>query len=252
MSTASQPWQIQVQGWASDLEHLARHFTSAPIVVVKDPRGDGFLYESEAFGSCTNSEQVLAKAEEELAVLSGVLRLERDSPEPLRAGAVYKQNANGGRDVFVHIREGIQLRAEFGEVTITTTDAQGNVIRRPSPPARTVWVTRLSAKDPAVAKAMRLVAAPDFKTWVALYRVHEVIEADVGGEHALKKKGWGSGRDLKRFKHSANSVKVAGDAARHGREVEQAPSNPMAIEEAAAYVRYLLEAWLESKGRKAP
>lgn len=55
MSVASHPWQIQVQGWASDLEHLARHFTSPPVVVTKDPRGDGFLYESEAFGSCATS-----------------------------------------------------------------------------------------------------------------------------------------------------------------------------------------------------
>jgi hypothetical protein len=252
MTSASQPWQVQIQGWPSDLEHLARHFTSPPAVVVRDPRDNGFLYESEAFALCGNSEQVLSKADEELAVLSGVLRLERDSPEPLRTGAVYRQNANGGRDVFIHIREGIHVRVEVGEVTITTADAQGNVVQRPSPPPRTVLVARLAAKDAAVAKAMRLVAAPDFKTWVALYRVHEVIEADTGGEQALKKKRWGSAQDLKRFKHSANSVKVAGDAARHGREQERAPSNPMAIEEAAAYVRYLLEAWLESKGQNAP
>ena len=33
-------WQIQIQGWASDLEHLARHFTATSTKVVKDDRGD--------------------------------------------------------------------------------------------------------------------------------------------------------------------------------------------------------------------
>jgi hypothetical protein len=248
VTSGANHWQVQIQGWPSDLEHLVRHFTSSPARVVKDDRDNTYLYESDAFAACANSEQVISKAEEELAVLSGVLRLERDSPESLRTGAVYKRNANGGRDIFVQIREGIQVRAEFGEVTVSVTDAQGNVVQRPSPPPRTFVVAQLAARDSAVAKAMRLVAAPDFKTWVGLYRLHEVIEADVGGEHKLQKKGWGSPRDLKRFKRSANSVKVAGDAARHGREFQQAPTNPISIEEAAAYVRYVLEAWLGSKG----
>lgn len=248
MNSSATPWQVQIQGWASDLEHLARHFASSPVKVLKDDRDNCFLYESDTFATCANSEEVLAKADEELAILSGVLRLERDSPESLRTGSVYKRNANGGRDVFVHIRESLQLRAEFGEISVTITDAQGNAVQKPSPPARTVLVARLATVDAAVAKAMRLVATPDFKTWVGLYRLHEVIEADVGGEHTLKRCGWGSARDLKRFKHSANSVKVAGDAARHGRELEHVPTNPMSIEEAAAYVRYVLQAWLGSKG----
>ena len=54
----------------------------------------------------------------------------RDSPEPLRAGAVYRRNAAGGRDVFLHIQETLYLRAEFGEVTVTTTDADDNVFRK--------------------------------------------------------------------------------------------------------------------------
>jgi hypothetical protein len=241
-------WQVQVQGWNSDPEHLARHSASTPFLVSKDGRDGCFLYESDSFATCQTSEEVLELADDELLVLSGVLKRMRDSPQPLRTGAVYRRNAAGGRDVFVHIHEGIQVRAEVGEVTVTVTDADGNVINRPAPLPRTVTVAQLAASDILVAKVMRLLAAPDYKSWVGMYRMHEVIEADVGSENALKKRGWGSTQDLKRFKHSANSVTVAGDSARHGKEVQQPPKHPMSVDEAAAYLNYVLQSWLSSKG----
>jgi hypothetical protein len=241
-------WQVQVQGWASDLEHLARHFASTPFRVSKDERDGAFLYESDSFAACQTSEEVLKFANDELCVLSGVLKMMHDSPEPLRTGAVYRRNAAGGRDIFLHIQETLQARAEFGEVTVTVSDANGNVITRPSPPPRTVTIAQLAATDTSVAKAMRLLAAQDHKSWVGMYRIHEVIEADVGSERALKKRGWGSVQDIKRFKHSANSVAVAGDSARHGKEVEQPPKHPMSVDEAAAYLNYVLQSWLSSKG----
>ncbi|HEY8034028.1 MAG TPA: hypothetical protein VIF37_00375 [Methylobacter sp.] len=217
-------------------------------MVVKDDRDGEFLYESIAFATCSTSEEVLAVANEELSVLSGVLKLARDSFEPLRTGAVYRLNPAGGRDVFVRITETLQLRCEVEEITLTVTDNQGNVVISPSPPPRAVLIAALAATDIAVAKAMRLLSAADSKSWVGLYRLYEVIEADIGGGHALKKCGWGSARDLKRFKHSANSVTVAGDAARHGKELEVPPTHPMSEGEAVAYVNYVLQAWLAAKG----
>ena len=88
----------------------------------------------------------------------------------------------------------------------------------------------------------------DAQTWVGMYRIHEVIEHDLGGEHSMRKRGWGSGTDHKRFKHSANSVSVGGDESRHGEELGASPKNPMAPEEAVAYLNYVVEAWLASKG----
>jgi hypothetical protein len=241
-------WQVQVQGWTSDLEHLARHFVSTTFRVSKDERDGGFLYASDSFASCRTATEVLKVANDELSVLSGVLKLTRDSPEPLRTGAVYRRNASGGRDVFVHVQETLQVRAEVGEVTVKVTDAEGNVITGPAPTPRTLAIAQLAASDPSVSKAMRLLAAPGHKSWVGMYRIHEVIEADVGSEHALRRCGWGSAQDLKRFKHSANSVAVAGDSARHGKEIRQSPKHPMSIDEAAAYLNYVLQAWLSSKG----
>lgn len=241
-------WQVQVRGWASDLEHLTCHFASTPFRVFKDERDGGFLYESESFVTCQESEEVLKLANDELCILSGVLKMILGSTEPLRAGDVYRRNSLGGRDIFVGFQETLQVRAELGEVTVTRTDADGNVTTMSPSQPRTVAIAQLAATDASVAKIMRLLAAPDYKSWVSMYRIHEVIEADVGSEHALKKRGWGSAQDLKRFKHSANSVTVAGDSARHGKEVERPPKHPMSVDEATAYLNYVLQSWLASKG----
>ncbi len=245
MNMSADTWQVEVEGSASDLEHLARHFTSKPFKVLKNERDGGFLYESESFAACHKSGDVLRFANEELRVLSGVLKITRDSLESLRSGAVYKCNAFGGRDVFVHLNDMALAHDEVGEVIVMTTG--GSIITRPAPPPRSVAVAQLTVADLSVAKAMRLLAARDCKSWVGMYRIHEVIEADVGGEHALKKHGWGSARDLKRFKHSANSVAVAGDSARHGVELGQPMTHPMSREEAAAYLKFVLWSWLSSK-----
>jgi hypothetical protein len=64
----------------------------------------------------------------------------------------------------------------------------------------------------------------------------------------LQKETWSLPSDLNRFKHSANSVQVAGDKARHGKETTHPPKNPMSLDQAAAYLRYLLESWISAKG----
>ncbi len=240
-------WQVQIHGRASDLEHLARHFTGLPRRVTKDERDGRFLYASDSFAACATSEEVLAVADQELAILSGVVKLARKSHEPLRSGVIYRQNPAGGPDVFVPV-ETAQLRIEPGEVTVTATDSKDNLIARPTPPPRTVRLAQLAASDVAVRKSMRLHAEENAKSWIGLYRIYEVIEADAGGKAALAKSGWSSPIDHKRFKHSANSVTVAGDAARHGKETQKPPKQPMSLHEAEAYVHCLMEAWLASKG----
>lgn len=242
-------WQVQLEGDARDLEFLAEIFATDPRKVLRDEKGAGYLYESDSFHACSTSEQVEQLAEGELAVLSGILKLERDARDGLKYGAVYRPSPNGGRDIFVRIRESLQVRVEMGAVTAVVTDAAGNVITRPAPtPPRSAVLLQLAAEDAAIAKVLRLLSAPDAMTWVGLYRIHEVIEDDVGGQHKLEKQGWGSADDLRRFKHSANSVQVGGDKSRHGKEPQVPPKNPMTLAEAEAYARYIVQAWLASKG----
>lgn len=241
-------WQVQLEGNSHDLEFLAKNFVTGSRKVLRDGESPSYLYESDSFHQCCTSEEVEQLAEEELAVLSGILKLEREARHRLRYGAIYRPNANGGRDVFVRIRESVRVRAQVGALTAFVNDAEGNVITQTAPPPRSAVLLRLAAADAAVAKVLRLLSASDVMSWVGLYRIFEVIEADVGGQHKIEKQGWGSSNDLKRFKHSANSVQVGGDTSRHGKEPQVPPKNPMTLPEAEGYMRHILQTWLVSKG----
>lgn len=241
-------WQVQLEGDVRDLGFLANILPSGARKVLRDEKGSGYVYESDSFHPCSTSEEVEQLAEGEVAVLSGILKLEREARDALKYGAIYRSNPNGGRDIFVRIRESLQVRVEMGAVTAVVTDASGNVIPQPAPPPpRSAVLLRLAAEDAAVAKVLRLLSAPDAMAWVGLYRISEVIEDDVGGQHKLEKQGWGSADDLRRFKHSANSVHVGGDKSRHGKEPQVPPKNPMTLGEAEAYAKYIVQAWLVSK-----
>ena len=247
MNQAIDHWQVQVQGSGSDLEHLEKYFSSGSQRFQHDKIATGFLYGSDRFEGCTDSNQVLKIAEEELLILSGVLKVARESRDSLKIGGVFRMNANGRRDIFVHIHEGARATAEVGVLSVSVTGPDGKTITN-APSPRTVILSRVALEDAAVTKAMRLLAAPDSESWVSLYRLYEVVKADVGGEQALKQHAWGSTTDFERFRRSANSVTVAGDRARHGSENTQPPTKPMTVEEAVAFVNYIVNAWLATKG----
>jgi hypothetical protein len=119
-------------------------------------------------------------------------------------------------------------------------------VHAPLPP-RTVALVNLSLSDEAVAKALRLLDA-DGNSWVGLYRLHEVVSADVGGDDKLAKLAGFSEKIPRRFRHCANSVQVAGDSSRHGDETNAPPKHPITLNEASAYVMQVLNAWFAIKG----
>lgn len=240
-------WQVVIHGRQSDLDHLVCHFDGVECSVVKDDQNLDYVLESSDFDGCMTSQDVLDWANARLAVLSGILFLEREAREPLKAGAVVRRAPDGHREIFVEIVERLTLS---DEVTASLDRAVGSteiVQSVPLSPPRTVAIARLAMRDAAVAKAMRLWPTGS-DDWVGLYRIYEVVETDVGGVSALQGMGWAPGPNLKRFKRSANSVLVAGDAARHGTDQHPPPATPMTIEEAKGYVGSLIRSWLASKG----
>ncbi len=242
-------WRVEVQGSPSDLEYLVGSSVAPSGRFSIGDRGEGYFYESDSFSNCSSEDEILKIAAQELCVLSGVLKWTRYSPEKLRAVAVFRRNATGGRDVFLNIHDEVQVREELrrladaqAEATCTVTTSSE---RLPGTSA-TAW---LAANDLSVAKTMRLLVAPDHKSWVGMYRIYEVIAEDVGGERLLKTLGWCLAVDISRFKHSANSAAVGGDTARHGSETKRPPSHPMSIDEAWTCVNSLIDGWLLSKWR---
>ena len=127
-------------------------------------------------------------------------------------------------------------------MSLQVTHADGSVEeRRPSDPAP-AWLRKALAA-PEAARALRLRDKTSL-SWTELYRLFEVIVDGSGGADAIVEAQWASRTQLRRFKHSANSVVVAGDEARHGVEPTSPPSDATTISEARSLVDILLARWL--------
>ena len=88
------------------------------------------------------------------------------------------------------------------------------------------------------------MAAPD--DWRQLYVVYEVIEHHVKDQSRIERLGLATRGQIRRFKGTANSRRVLGDAARHGKPLPP-PSNPMSFEEARTFILRLVTEWLRWK-----
>src|SRR5262249_6243711 len=71
MTTTHVPWQVQIQGLTSDLEYLTHYFGVGPTRVVRDAQYS-FVFEADAFVSCSSPEEVLTIAEKEFSVRSAL------------------------------------------------------------------------------------------------------------------------------------------------------------------------------------
>lgn len=103
----------------------------------------------------------------------------------------------------------------------------------------------LAKSDEKINKVLQLINSYDYKTWVGLYRVFEVINSD----KEIINEGWISKTKRENFKRTANHPKASGNASRHGipkSEKEIPPSNPMNIDDAIELIDNLVEKWLNT------
>lgn len=182
-------WEVQVAGSASDLAHLSRWFRGPPTVVWFDERDLCYLVGDDSFQQLEESSEVWVAAGEVLAVLSGVLKLIRNADETLKTGAVYLRHPDGRRDVFVSLTPAA-IRLEAGEAVACVTSKDGRTVMLSSPSSPTRSLATAARTDLLVSKALRLYGS-DGSSWVGLYRVHEVIEEDVGDERRMLRRAWG-------------------------------------------------------------
>lgn len=240
-------WDVVVSGDASDLEYLASHCKSPPLIVTK--RGDGSyrLYHSDFDAFDTSNSLALFETAHRVAItLSGALQQVSGSSSTLEVGGACAIGPDGVLHRFLQL-DPASFNLKTGWVSAAVGTSDGSSPPTPQQP-KAIRLFNMAQTDAAVAKVMGLIANGDKSTWVGLYRIHEVVVGDVGGQKALIKLGRVTEKQLKRFTHSSDSVAVAGDQARHGKETTQPPKNPMSLNEATAFVTDLLDSWFSSKG----
>lgn len=234
-------WSVELNGDDYILDELATNFDSSPCIVSFDEGQSRYFLKLSAFERAANVSEIREAAESELVTLEGALSLSnRPLREPLRLGAVHSIDEGGRRQLFVTCSSGIRTAA-FGQAVVT--DGQGNVVTPPPAQRRLLQLAKLIAERERVAKVSRLMREPDFETWTGLYRVFEVVCADVGGNSGLR--DWVSEQSIKRFTRTANHPLAAGDGARHGHSNQDPPPRPMNLSEAIAWLTGLVRCWVE-------
>lgn len=234
-------WKVRITGDSHDLHELQQSFAGSSISIESGRNHEHYLL-ADSFQECTNENEVKKAASKLIALIGGASRLALGGNIPITQSETVKVNANGSESIFMDYQDTAHARDAFH---ISAIDGEGNVIEEIKPADDVpTWVS-LGMDDEAVAKALRLLAEP--LDWVALYRIYEVIESDMGGLDALVSRGWATKARVKLFKHTSNSPGAVGDNARHGKESSQPPSQPMRLHEARNLVESLINLWLKGK-----
>lgn len=237
-------WEAELRGDDRDLSHLALNFSGEDWCIYKDPDLAQTLMVLYELPVNAGDSEVFSLASAKARVLSGVLRVARQSRRSLSVGSVMLRQLSGTTrsHATMHVNAGVTV--EF-HAEVFRRDEHGQLVPVPPTPPISVKLAALAKVDTVVAKVMRLSVTPDAESWTGLYRIAELIEGD--DWRTLLEKGWITREQRERFRRTANSPE-AGDTSRHGYDAKsQPPPKPMTLGEAREYVEALLRAWLAEK-----
>jgi hypothetical protein len=229
-------WFVQIAGDKFDLEDLPNWFNSSGLTVVQE--ADGYYMHSSHFDLAKDSNEVRDLAEKLAEKMLGAARLFRPDFQPVKLGAVVKENEAGGKDIHISVSDSIIGRNK-GRASITFNGVE----QKPSTPKPALWLN-VAQNYEKVAHALRIWGKGPHD-WINLYKILEIIESDVGGK--IYQERWISKPEVTRFTQTANSAEALGDAARHAKKRIPPPPKPMTIQEAQHLIRELLKKWTESK-----
>jgi hypothetical protein len=182
------------------------------------------------------SGDVETRAGEILRIVNGAARVQYGNSREARVDAAARVHPDGQIQHFVHLSGAIHARSR---VSATLTVGGGPVRATPEP---TVAERAVGAalNDPQAERALRIFGRDDVD-YRDLYHVLEIAEAAIGS--SIYSDGTVTIAEVRRFKHTANSVHALGDQARHGHEPTKPPSQPMPFAEAQALVGRVLRVW---------
>jgi hypothetical protein len=243
VSNMKSGWLVDLTGELVDLRELERIPFPAKTELVVD--GDRYQIRLAGVSADEDPWDVFARAQESIKVVNGAARLYVDKWRNVTCSGPMYVSDDGHRNLYV-LAEAGEVRVRMGTPTVTVKNAAGEVISPPREATASEMAIAAADRESDVEKVLRLYGASklDFRD---LYVIYEVIEKDVGGLDALVAAGWITKSDAKRFKHTANSVAILGDDARHGAESTDPPKQPTSLEEAGRLISGLARAWIESK-----
>lgn len=230
-------WRIILSGNSAELGDLSQALTGADVTIRRE--GEEYVLRASSLQALDSADAVKDEAERLIAHLDGAARLAFNARTPICVKTIGYWD-EGGKRYFLSLTTAAPTRSTLGSALLFE-DAYAEEMTSPNPLA--VWV-RIADDNENVAKALRLLGNRRMN-WGDLYRLIEVVEYDLGGRDEIKKRGWATEDALARFRHTANSVAVSGDNARHGKEYTRPPARPLTLDEGQAFVESVIRAWLE-------
>ena len=106
--------------------------------------------------------------------------------------------------------------------------------------ARRTPFAEAASRDPLARRVLGMLLP--LVSWADLYKVHELVQADVNGD--MSRLGV-SKTALARFSRTANHPDAIGDEARHAVSNQEPPPRPMSHQEACEFVETLIRAWMQ-------
>lgn len=103
----------------------------------------------------------------------------------------------------------------------------------------------LAESNSHVSRVLTIFARNDDLDWYDLYKIHEIIERDIGQK--IDERGWATAAQRRAFTASANRYDVSGDAARHAVDIgSESPKATMTLREGGDFISKLTTKWLDS------
>jgi hypothetical protein len=230
-------WRAYLEGGELDLALLEDQFDRGDAVVGRDD--NGYWVESPRFEGLTALADVQCIARDVLNAMNGVAALVYQSYRPANLRDHFRDSAG---NTFVLMTAAIVATGHLA-AEVHAHGPNGELIPPPPPPRPPTMgpdYLRVALLHPNVREVLDLLA-PGPADWVTLYKVYEVIKVE--GGH----KRWAPMSEYNAFTASANLPSVSGRDARHARSASGRPKRTMTLDQARAFIRGVLDAWIWSK-----
>jgi hypothetical protein len=244
-------WLVRLEGDEWSLEYLSQLDHK---VRSKD---DQYNLVSSAFHDCAMSAEVWELADQIVERINGAARAFEPLFRPVQVGSeLVEVHDDGTRRVHRRLRVAAgEYRTKWGEVTVLVDGKP--LPSQPSRPEKLMAQWEAEGHESDLGRTLRIGLLPQ-QTWGSLYHLYEVIKNNMWRGTGNSKHAWKAllpllpnepdvGRELERFRNTANDPKHAGIHARHGRPERTSEPDPMNFAEAQSLIHRLLVAWLSTK-----
>ena len=243
MTQPVQTWRVELQGDKFDLEDFPLWLSGCDVAVIQS--GDAY--------SLSIPVELLGGSAPELVRPFALLLVERfnaighllnPSYRPITlSDKTFGFNADGVL-VSTSIQvAGAEMRIKAGHLQMLINGApQADPREGLAKP-----ILRAAVHSTRVQDALAVLSRPNL-TWSELYLLFELVEGDVGAE--MYELGWIARSQATLFSRTANSYALLRSAARHGKENQVPPENPMSHSSAVGLIRALVLAWLRTSASK--